>query len=257
MLSCQISIHLWCPFSAEEPPDARMTFSVTCPFCAIADSYPPLPIFISSSLTTSRVNSDALSPQSPNVPRGRAQVLLSTPNLIAFLDHAPISARHVLLATWQHRVKISDARVREGQAIGAWMGLLSRAIVGVVRDQVGRTPRREDGPDGERKEGERISAEVIQSGEEEMSSGSGVFEGDWISCAEQWSVRPNGWKSHVTGVKMALFAFAGSRRAQIIPHAFSISLLEQEMSLNSRLAAGQSLDAVCEERSTMMKQLIW
>ena len=156
-----------------------MAPSPTCPFCAIAQSYPPLPISLSSTSTTSSAPSRS-SPPSNSAPKARAQVLLSSPDLIAFLDHAPISAGHVLLATRQHRVKISDVLVREGQALGAWMGVLSRAIVGVVRDQVeGVHGQRENESDIERREGKGVSAEVVQSGEEEMKGGNGVFEGDW------------------------------------------------------------------------------
>ena len=157
-----------------------MVPSPTCPFCAIAQSYPPFPIFSSSTSTPSPAFLHTSSSPPDSTPKTRAQVLFSSPDLIAFLDHAPISAGHVLLATRQHRVKISDVRVREGQVLGAWMGVLSRAIVGVVRDQVeGVQGQWGNEPDTGRREGKGISAEDVQSGEEEMRGGNGVFEGDW------------------------------------------------------------------------------
>ena len=56
-------------------------------------------------------------------------MLLSTPHLIAFLDHAPISRGHVLVATRGHRDKLSDVSVQEGIAIGKWLSIVSRAVM--------------------------------------------------------------------------------------------------------------------------------
>ena len=56
-------------------------------------------------------------------------MLLSTPHLIAFLDHAPISRGHVLVATRAHRDKLSDVSVQEGVAIGKWLSIVSRAVM--------------------------------------------------------------------------------------------------------------------------------
>ena len=95
-----------------------------CPFCRISANYapthPPVP-------SASDVEADPL-----------AHVLLRTPLLVAFLDHAPISRGHVLLATRQHRTKLSDVSIEEGQAIGAWLGILSRAVVGAVHGPLKR-----------------------------------------------------------------------------------------------------------------------
>ena len=35
----------------------------------------------------------------------------------------------MLIATRQHREKLSDVSVEEGRALGAWMGILCRAVV--------------------------------------------------------------------------------------------------------------------------------
>ena len=56
-------------------------------------------------------------------------MLLSTPYLIAFLDHAPISRGHVLVATRGHRSKLSDVSVQEGIAMGKWLSIVSRAVM--------------------------------------------------------------------------------------------------------------------------------
>ncbi|MCJ1321443.1 hypothetical protein MMC15_006788 [Xylographa vitiligo] len=97
----------------------------SCPFCAIAAAYPPSSSQSPppSSTTTTAIATGSLA----NPPLAR--VLLSTPYLVAFLDHAPISRGHVLIATRQHREKLSDVSVEEGRALGAWMGILCRAVV--------------------------------------------------------------------------------------------------------------------------------
>jgi diadenosine tetraphosphate (Ap4A) HIT family hydrolase len=96
-----------------------------CPFCAISRTYsaihPPVP-------SEHDIAEDPV-----------AHILLNTPLIVAFLDHAPISRGHVLVATRQHRTKLSDVSVEEGQAIGAWLGILSRAVVRVVEDKESRT----------------------------------------------------------------------------------------------------------------------
>jgi diadenosine tetraphosphate (Ap4A) HIT family hydrolase len=89
-----------------------------CPFCAIAIAHPP------SSTSTPQVT--------PSTSSQQAYVLLSIPLLIAFLDHAPISRGHVLITTRYHREKLSDVSIEEGQALGAWMGVLSRTVLRVA-----------------------------------------------------------------------------------------------------------------------------
>ncbi|SLM38179.1 Histidine triad, conserved site [Lasallia pustulata] len=85
-----------------------------CPFCLIASSHPPF---------------SPTSPPSTPKPPPSTYVLLSTPLVIAFLDIAPISRGHVLVATRAHREKVSDVTVAEGRALGAWLGVVSRAVV--------------------------------------------------------------------------------------------------------------------------------
>ncbi|MCJ1399841.1 hypothetical protein MMC11_003044 [Xylographa trunciseda] len=105
----------------------------SCPFCAIAAAYPP-----SSSLHPSPPNTTTASTATGSLPDPPlARVLLSTPYLVAFLDHAPISRGHVLIATRQHREKLSDVSVEEGRTLGAWMGILCRAVVTSVLGEEG------------------------------------------------------------------------------------------------------------------------
>lgn len=109
-----------------------------------------------------------------------AHILLSTPLILAFLDHAPISRGHVLVATRQHRTKLSDMSVEEGQAIGAWIGVLSRAVVRAVEGKAGLT----------------------------HATDSDI--GDWNV------VQNNGMSMVVT--RMLLMRNVGARAAQVVPH---------------------------------------
>ena len=95
-------------------------YPVTCPFCKILDFYP------APSSSTGIIPTGS----SPDAPL--AYVILNTPQVVAFLDHAPISRGHVLVIIREHREKIADLRVKEGQAIGSWLGVLSRAVIGAV-----------------------------------------------------------------------------------------------------------------------------
>lgn len=37
------------------------------------------------------------------------------------------------MAVREHREKVSDVRVEEGEAVGRWLGVVSRAVVGAVK----------------------------------------------------------------------------------------------------------------------------
>ena len=103
-----------------------------CPFCAIASAHPPC---LPSSTTpyNSPASSESSSGTSISADPGTAFVLLSTPLILAFLDHAPITRGHVLIVTRQHRGKLDEVTIEEGRALGAWMGVLSRTVVGSVQ----------------------------------------------------------------------------------------------------------------------------
>ncbi|KAH7310548.1 HIT-like domain-containing protein, partial [Stachybotrys elegans] len=55
--------------------------------------------------------------------------VLSTPSLIAFLDILPLSRGHLLLCPRAHRQKASDVTDPEARELGAYLRLLSRALV--------------------------------------------------------------------------------------------------------------------------------
>ncbi|KAM0803920.1 HIT-like domain-containing protein [Usnea florida] len=107
------------------PSPPSTTYPQPCPFCAIALANPP-----SSLLSPTSPPSN--NPPSPSPP---AHLILSTPHLLAFLDHAPISRGHVLLVVRAHREKLSDVLVREGESVGRWLAVVSRAVMGAVREK--------------------------------------------------------------------------------------------------------------------------
>ena len=97
--------------------------AASCPFCAIARSNPPY-----SPLEPW--------PSSAQKTEGHAYILLATPVVQAFLDLAPISRGHVLLATRAHKEKLADVSVKEGRALGAWMKVVSKAVLGGLEGRV-------------------------------------------------------------------------------------------------------------------------
>jgi hypothetical protein len=92
----------------------------SCPFCAIASAFPPVapssPLDSQTSTSTSDAASDPLHPERTFPP---SYVVLSTPDVIAFLDIAPLTRGHILLATRRHRVKTVDLTTGEGAEVCA------------------------------------------------------------------------------------------------------------------------------------------
>ncbi|KAF4506168.1 hypothetical protein G6O67_006279 [Ophiocordyceps sinensis] len=98
------------------PPSA----ADVCPFCAIAAAHSPY---------------DPLDPP----PRSLSQrttpashVVLSTPDVVAFLDIMPLSPGHLLLCPRAHRPKLTDATPREARHLGAYVRILSVALVRAI-----------------------------------------------------------------------------------------------------------------------------
>ncbi|KAF3909786.1 hypothetical protein ABW21_db0200308 [Orbilia brochopaga] len=90
-----------------------------CPFCAIARQHPgktPIAPYIAPSTPTPT--------RTPNT----AHMILSTPQVIGFLDVMPLSAGHVLLTPRHHAEKIMDLTPEEGASLGAWLPIVTRAV---------------------------------------------------------------------------------------------------------------------------------
>ncbi|KAF4927408.1 Adenylylsulfatase HINT3 [Colletotrichum viniferum] len=99
--------------SGVEPPES------SCPFCIIADEYPPYdPAYPPQDETT-------LDPNRIPTP---AFIVLSTETLIAFLDILPLSRGHLLLCPRTHRPKLTDASPEESAEMGRYLRVLSNAL---------------------------------------------------------------------------------------------------------------------------------
>lgn len=108
-----------------------------CPFCAIATAFPPIspsqacyppsPDPPSSTITPSAASSTSRSshpsptssgdPLDPERTLPPSYVILSAPDVVAFLDIAPLTRGHVLIATRRHRVKSGDLKSGEAAEV--------------------------------------------------------------------------------------------------------------------------------------------
>lgn len=93
----------------------------SCPFCTITSTYQPI-----SPLTISH---DDWDPERLDPP---TYVLLSTEHVVAFLDIAPLTRGHVLVAPRRHRVKVGDLKPSEAAEIGRVLPLVARAVLNSV-----------------------------------------------------------------------------------------------------------------------------
>ncbi|KAF3939521.1 hypothetical protein ABW19_dt0208345 [Dactylella cylindrospora] len=89
-----------------------------CPFCSIARSHPPR-LKIAPYTTPST---------DPSYKRSETHMILSTPQVIGFLDIMPLSPGHVLLTPRHHAEKIMDLTPEEGASLGAWLPIVTRAV---------------------------------------------------------------------------------------------------------------------------------
>lgn len=98
----------------------------SCPFCSIASAYPR---------NTSRSLLDCV-PKDEDADPERIQpnafVVLSTPDVLAFLDILPMTSGHLLVATRAHRKLIGDVEGAEAREIGFWLPLLARTVAKVT-----------------------------------------------------------------------------------------------------------------------------
>lgn len=92
-------------------------YSVPCPFCNIAASFPsPVRKEDSTNVQALKrcvpetVDAEKVSPA--------CHLVLSAPEVLAFLDIMPMTAGHLLVTTRSHRVKIEDVPGEESKDIG-------------------------------------------------------------------------------------------------------------------------------------------
>jgi diadenosine tetraphosphate (Ap4A) HIT family hydrolase len=95
----------------------QQTLARGCPFCAIASNCPPF------DPTLKRLLPLSLPPTDNN----SGHIVLSTPNVIAFLDILPLTRAHILVCPREHREKLSDLSPAENAVVGAWLPIIARA----------------------------------------------------------------------------------------------------------------------------------
>ena len=92
-------------------------YPISCPFCTIAETYP------SAESATSDVDANSLKRCVPeNVDIEKLQpacfLILSSPEVLAFLDIQPMTLGHLLVVTRSHQAKLEDVPGNEAQKIG-------------------------------------------------------------------------------------------------------------------------------------------
>ncbi|KAI1382961.1 HIT-like protein [Hypoxylon trugodes] len=106
------------PFDPGAIPSENET---QCPFCVISNSFNPFDPSHPPPSTSPSIDPTKLSPPS--------FIILSTPTLIAFLDIMPLSPGHLLLCPRAHRPKLTDVTPDEASSLGAYLRILSAALV--------------------------------------------------------------------------------------------------------------------------------
>ncbi|KAI5458731.1 HIT-like domain-containing protein [Mariannaea sp. PMI_226] len=96
------------------PPDCA------CPFCIIAHAYEPYNPTEPPEQSSHSIDPELISPS--------AYIVLSTPDLVAFLDILPLSHGHLLLCPREHREKLSDVTADEAAQLGRYLRILSKAM---------------------------------------------------------------------------------------------------------------------------------
>ena len=99
-----------------------------CPFCEISATYPLARGQSSSSVASTTRSSRPPSEKRKKELRSTTHLILSTPQVLAFLDIMPLSPGHILLTPRRHAKKIMDLSPEEGASLGAWLPILTRAV---------------------------------------------------------------------------------------------------------------------------------
>lgn len=94
-----------------------------CPFCHIAQSYPPY-----DPLQPPLASDPLLSSTRTRPSHAETFVVLSVPLVVAFLDIMPLAEGHLLLCPRAHREKLSAVHTAEATDLGRWLRVLSRAL---------------------------------------------------------------------------------------------------------------------------------
>ena len=113
------------PQSISATPKSKNAPNPDCPFCTIATNYPPIS---PKSPTSSSWDPTLIDPP--------GYLILSTPSTIAFLDIAPLTRGHVLIAPRAHHVKMADLDSGTASELGRLLPLIARSVLRAVLPDV-------------------------------------------------------------------------------------------------------------------------
>jgi diadenosine tetraphosphate (Ap4A) HIT family hydrolase len=107
--------------------DTQDPYPQTCPFCTIASAYPfPPPSATLKAPTRSGDDEEFLLtavPDAPDVTKVQPScfLVLSAPEVMAFLDILPMTRGHLLVVVREHRGKVADLEAGEGRDVGKFI----------------------------------------------------------------------------------------------------------------------------------------
>lgn len=134
----------------------------------------------------------------------------------------------------EHREKLSDVRVEEGEAVGRWLGVVSRAVVGAVKED--------------------------ERGGVEEGEGEDVDVGDW-NVVQNNGMLPLCCICDLEWVHGTTIADSKVLQAHVQPKLFPmfifISYRASAMSLRLRRGAGRCLGRGRERSWMRMMRLCW
>ena len=110
-----------------------------------------------------------------------------------------------------HREKLSDVRVEEGEAVGRWLGVVSRAVVGAVGE--------DEGDDGTGVVGGRGGREDADVGDWNVVQNNGALSVSTpTSDARVFRTWKLGGIREVIADVLVILKYIGARAAQVVPH---------------------------------------
>lgn len=109
-----------------------------------------------------------------------------------------------------HREKLSDVRVEEGEAVGRWLGVVSRAVVGAVGE--------DEGGDGTGVVGGRGGREDVDVGDWNVVQNNGAYLFQPLPQTPEFFAHGSWELREVIADVLVIFKCIGARAAQVVPH---------------------------------------
>ncbi|KAL2005863.1 hypothetical protein VTN00DRAFT_10356 [Thermoascus crustaceus] len=132
------------PSPSSSPASSLPPPSPSCPFCAIASAYPPIPPSSFLSEPSSSITSIQTPQPETSAPQAQAHLVLSTQHVLAFLDIMPLTRGHVLVVTRGHWEDLGRVGVGVGMELGKWLPIISRVVMSVVLGKGKESDDKED-----------------------------------------------------------------------------------------------------------------